>query len=52
MILQQEADNCRRLASQFKGKPEARFLLQLASAFEDLAASTSMKAPGREATLE
>ena len=37
MLLQHEADYCRRQALRFEGKPEAPFLLQLASAFEELA---------------
>jgi hypothetical protein len=38
MLLQEEADKCRREASRFQGKPEAPFLLHLAEAFDDLAA--------------
>lgn len=37
MLLQHEADHCRREAMRFEGKPEAPFLLHLASAFEELA---------------
>jgi hypothetical protein len=33
-----EAEECRRQASSFPGRPEATFLLQLASSFEELAA--------------
>jgi len=36
-LLQREAEQCRRQAGRFTGKPEAPFLLRLASAFEELA---------------
>ncbi len=34
-----EAEECRRHASSFAGKPEGAFLLQLASSFDQLAGS-------------
>jgi hypothetical protein len=35
-ILTAEAEECRLLAAELSDKPEAPFLLRLASAFEDL----------------
>jgi hypothetical protein len=35
--LKREADKCRRKAQSYSGKPEAAFLLRLASSFEELA---------------
>ena len=37
MMFREQADQCRRQASEFAGKPEAPFLLSVASAFEELA---------------
>jgi hypothetical protein len=36
MIFQEQAENCRRQATQYVGRPEAPFLLSVARAFEDL----------------
>jgi hypothetical protein len=33
----EEADECRRHALKFQGRPEAAFLMRLASSFDDLA---------------
>ena len=33
----EEAENCRRQALEYLGKPEASFLLRIARAFDDLA---------------
>jgi hypothetical protein len=33
----EEAENCRRQALEFDGKPEAAFLINLARMFDDLA---------------
>jgi hypothetical protein len=35
--LASEAEHCRRLAPEFRGRPEPPFLLNLAVAFEELA---------------
>ena len=37
MILKEQADKCRAQANEFAGKPEAPFLLRVASAFDELA---------------
>jgi hypothetical protein len=36
MIFQEQAESCRRQATQYVGRPEAPFLLSVAQAFEDL----------------
>lgn len=41
--LLKEADNCRRQATGFVGRPEAVFLTRAASAFEDLAKKGAAK---------
>jgi hypothetical protein len=43
--LNQEAVSCRRTARRFAGRPEAPFLLKLASAFEELALITGAGEP-------
>jgi hypothetical protein len=40
MMFKEQADKCRQQASEFAGKPEAPFLLRVASAFDDLAVQT------------
>lgn len=35
--LREEAENCRRMALVYLGKPEASFLIKTAKAFEELA---------------
>jgi hypothetical protein len=37
MMFKEQADKCRRQANEFAGKPEAPFLLRVASAFDALA---------------
>lgn len=37
MMFREQADQCRRQASEFAGKPEAPFLLSVASVFDELA---------------
>ena len=37
MIFREQADKCRAQANEFAGKPEAPFLLRVASAFDELA---------------
>jgi hypothetical protein len=37
MMFKQQAENCRKQASEFAGRPEAPFLLRVASAFDELA---------------
>lgn len=39
MLFKEEADSCRRKASEFAGRPEAPFLLRVARAFDELAIS-------------
>jgi hypothetical protein len=41
MLFKEQAENCRRQASQYAGRPEAPFLLRVASAFDELAVSTN-----------
>lgn len=36
-----EAENCRRLAGEYQGRPEQPFLLKVAALFEDLARADS-----------
>lgn len=45
--LSAEAENCRRQAVDFAGKPEASFLLRLARSFDELAVQSRGKASGR-----
>jgi len=37
MMFKEQADQCRKQANEFAGKPEAPFLLSVASAFDELA---------------
>ena len=37
MMFKEQAENCRQQASDFAGRPEAPFLLRVASAFDELA---------------
>jgi len=37
MMFRDQADQCRKQACEFAGRPEAPFLLSVASAFEELA---------------
>ena len=37
MMFKEQAENCRKQANEFAGRPEAPFLLSVASAFEKLA---------------
>jgi hypothetical protein len=39
-----EAETCRRQAAQYAGKPEAQFLLRVASSFEALEAARRTRA--------
>jgi len=41
MQFQEQAESCRRQATQYAGKPEAPFLLRVARAFDELASSGS-----------
>jgi hypothetical protein len=47
MIFKEQAEKCRRQASEFAGRPEAPFLLSVASAFDRLAVD-----PGAVAAAE
>jgi hypothetical protein len=37
MVFKDQAESCRKQADEFAGRPEAPFLLSVASAFDDLA---------------
>ena len=37
MMFKEQAENCRKQANEFTGRPEAPFLLRVASAFDELA---------------
>ena len=37
MMFKEQAESCRKQANEFVGRPEAPFLLRVASAFEELA---------------
>ncbi len=37
MMFREQAENCRKQASEFAGRPEAPFLLRVASVFDELA---------------
>lgn len=37
MMFKEQAENCRKQASEYAGRPEAPFLLSVASAFDELA---------------
>jgi hypothetical protein len=51
MMFRKQADQCRRQASEFAGKPEAPFLLSVASAFDELAIEADARpAPSLELT--
>jgi hypothetical protein len=41
--LVREAEDCRRRAAEFAGRPEQPFLLRLAEEFDDLAAAETAK---------
>jgi hypothetical protein len=44
---QEEAENCRRQALEFSGKPEEAFLLRVASAFDDLISTGTARSARR-----
>jgi hypothetical protein len=54
MMFKEQAEKCRRQASEFAGRPEAPFLLSVATAFDRLAvdsgAPTVAAAENRRAT--
>jgi hypothetical protein len=41
MMFKEQAEKCRKQAGEFAGRPEAPFLLRVASAFEELAIDSS-----------
>jgi len=43
--LQKNAEDCRRQATDYPGKPEAAFLIRAATAFEELAKRRDTAAP-------
>jgi hypothetical protein len=49
MMFREQAEQCRRQASEFAGRPEAPFLLSVASAFDELASEADARLiTGRE----
>jgi hypothetical protein len=55
MMFKEQAEQCRRQASEFAGRPEAPFLLSVACAFDDLAIEADARLttrPDRAAMLE
>ena len=42
MMFKEQAENCRKQANEFVGRPEAPFLLRVASAFDELAIDESV----------
>ena len=40
MMFREQAEQCRRQANEFVGRPEAPFLLRVASVFDELAIET------------
>lgn len=45
-VLERHADECRKMIPEFAGRPEEPFLLQLASAFEQLALKEDIRSNG------
>ena len=43
MLFEEQAESCRRQATQYAGRPEAPFLLRIASAFDELATGDSSR---------
>ena len=43
MMFREQAEKCRRQANEFAGRPEAPFLLRVASAFDDLAVESDAR---------
>jgi hypothetical protein len=43
MMFKEQAENCRQQANDFAGRPEAPFLLRVASAFDELAIDRERK---------
>jgi hypothetical protein len=54
MMFREQAENCRKQASEFAGRPEAPFLLRVASVFDELAvddAATQLHVEARGAPV-
>ena len=43
MMFREQAEKCRMQASEFAGRPEAPFLLRVASAFDELASESDTR---------
>jgi hypothetical protein len=43
MMFREQAEKCRRQAGEFVGRPEAPFLLRVATAFDDLASEADSR---------
>ncbi|MEP7129703.1 MAG: hypothetical protein ABI770_01095 [Sphingomicrobium sp.] len=54
MLFEEQAESCRRQATQYAGRPEAPFLLRVASAFDELATvdSTAIGQAHRRKTVD
>ena len=55
MVFKEQAENCRKQANEFAGRPEAPFLLRVASAFDELALeceASLITGAGRRRALE
>lgn len=54
MMFREQAEQCRRQASEFAGRPEAPFLLSVASAFDELAieADARLITPGDRTAVQ
>jgi hypothetical protein len=50
MMFKEQAENCRRQACEYAGRPEAPFLLRVASAFDELAVQDAGKLTAAEAS--
>jgi hypothetical protein len=52
MFFKDQAENCRRQACQYVGRPEAPFLLRVASAFDELAGDANSGVIARRKTRQ
>ncbi|HEU4695709.1 MAG TPA: hypothetical protein VFR92_01960 [Sphingomicrobium sp.] len=52
MMFKEQADKCRKQANEFAGRPEAPFLLRVASAFDELATDSDLARHVRAASAD
>lgn len=52
MMFKEQAENCRKQAGEYAGRPEAPFLLRVASAFEQLATDADSRSILKQARNE